>query len=91
MGDTALTRSVGSDRRYRSDWVALVLGAGLSLLPLLAVAATRPLIDAHIHYFQSGGLYTRPDVIDLGDWRTYETKIGRSAAFQDFGLMNDPS
>ncbi len=49
------------------------------------------LIDAHIHYFQSGGLYTRPDVIDLGDWRTYETKIGRSAAFQDFGLMNDPS
>lgn len=50
MGDTALTRSVGSDRRYRSDWVALVLGAGLSLLPLLAVAATRPLIDAHLHY-----------------------------------------
>ena len=25
------------------------------------------LIDAHIHYFQSGGLYTRPDVIDLRD------------------------
>ncbi|OFX79100.1 MAG: hypothetical protein A2X12_10400 [Bacteroidetes bacterium GWE2_29_8] len=23
------------------------------------------LIDAHIHFFQSGGLYTRPDIIDL--------------------------
>ena len=22
------------------------------------------LIDAHVHFFQSGGLYTRPDVID---------------------------
>jgi imidazolonepropionase-like amidohydrolase len=32
------------------------------------------LIDAHIHYFQSGGLYTRPDVIDLRAWRSYETE-----------------
>jgi imidazolonepropionase-like amidohydrolase len=32
------------------------------------------LIDAHIHYFQSGGLYTRPDVIDLRAWRPYETE-----------------
>ncbi|MCG8555267.1 MAG: hypothetical protein MJD61_08250 [Proteobacteria bacterium] len=23
------------------------------------------LIDAHIHFFQSGGLYTRPDIVDL--------------------------
>lgn len=23
------------------------------------------LIDAHVHFFQSGGLYTRPDVVDL--------------------------
>jgi imidazolonepropionase-like amidohydrolase len=33
------------------------------------------LIDAHIHYFQSGGLYTRPDVIDLRAWRPYETEM----------------
>jgi imidazolonepropionase-like amidohydrolase len=33
------------------------------------------LIDAHIHYFQSGGLYTRPDVIDLRGWRSYETEM----------------
>lgn len=30
------------------------------------------LVDAHIHIFQSGGLYTRPDVIDLRKYRPYE-------------------
>jgi imidazolonepropionase-like amidohydrolase len=38
------------------------------------------LIDAHIHYFQSGGLFTRPDVIDLRDWRPYETEMARIEA-----------
>lgn len=38
------------------------------------------LIDAHIHYFQSGGLYTRPDVIDLRAWRSYETEMARIEA-----------
>lgn len=33
------------------------------------------LIDAHIHFFQSGGLYTRPDVIDLRNVRPYEAEI----------------
>src|SRR4051812_38890444 len=32
------------------------------------------LIDAHIHFFQSGDIYTRPDVIDLRKWRPYETE-----------------
>ena len=30
------------------------------------------LIDAHVHFFQSGGVYTRPDVVDLREWRSYE-------------------
>jgi imidazolonepropionase-like amidohydrolase len=30
------------------------------------------LIDAHVHFSQSGGLYTRPDVIDLRKLRSYE-------------------
>lgn len=33
------------------------------------------LIDAHVHFFQSGGLYTRPDVIDLRKFRPYEKEI----------------
>ncbi|MBD2701342.1 amidohydrolase family protein [Spirosoma sp. BT702] len=32
------------------------------------------LIDSHIHLFQSGGLYTRPDGIDLRKYRPYETE-----------------
>ena len=33
------------------------------------------LIDAHIHLFQSGGLYTRPDAIDLRKYRPYKDEI----------------
>jgi imidazolonepropionase-like amidohydrolase len=29
------------------------------------------LIDAHVHFFQSGGLYTRPDAFDLRSLRPY--------------------
>jgi len=30
------------------------------------------LVDAHIHLFQTGGLYTRPDAIDLREFHPYE-------------------
>jgi len=33
------------------------------------------LVDAHVHFFQSGGLYTRPDVIDLRHVRPYAREI----------------
>lgn len=33
------------------------------------------LIDAHVHFGQSGGLYTRPDIIDLRKWRPYEKEL----------------
>ncbi len=33
------------------------------------------LIDAHVHFFQSGGVYTRPDVIDLRTHRAYEREL----------------
>ena len=33
------------------------------------------LIDAHVHFSQSGGLYTRPDVVDLRKWRSYEMEM----------------
>lgn len=31
--------------------------------------------DAHVHFFQSGGLYARPDVIDLRKQQPYEKEI----------------
>jgi imidazolonepropionase-like amidohydrolase len=33
------------------------------------------LIDAHVHFFQSAGLFTRPDVIDLRNRRSYAREI----------------
>jgi imidazolonepropionase-like amidohydrolase len=33
------------------------------------------LVDAHVHFFQSGGLYTRPDVIDLREVVPYQQQI----------------
>jgi len=33
------------------------------------------LIDAHVHFSQSGGLYTRPDIIDLRKWRPYDKEF----------------
>ena len=33
------------------------------------------LVDAHIHLFQSGGLYTRPDIIDLRSIRPYAEEV----------------
>ena len=37
------------------------------------------LIDAHVHFFQSGGLYARPDIIDLRDTVPYEQDVARQA------------
>ncbi|MFQ6017636.1 MAG: amidohydrolase family protein [Kiloniellaceae bacterium] len=36
------------------------------------------LIDAHVHFFQSGGLYARPDIIDLRQVRPYPQEIART-------------
>ncbi|MFK7925024.1 MAG: amidohydrolase family protein, partial [Bacteroidia bacterium] len=33
------------------------------------------LVDGHVHYFQSGGLYTRPDAIDLRAIKPYNEHI----------------
>ena len=33
------------------------------------------LIDAHVHFSQSGGLYTRPDIVDLQKRRPYEKEM----------------
>jgi imidazolonepropionase-like amidohydrolase len=33
------------------------------------------LIDGHVHFFQSGGLYTRPDIVDLRTVRPYGEEV----------------
>ena len=47
---------------------ALIIdGKGKFLMPGLT--------DAHVHFFQSGGLFTRPDVMDLRQYSDYENEI----------------
>lgn len=36
------------------------------------------LVDAHVHFFQSGGPYTRPDVIDRRDRMSYAAEVART-------------
>lgn len=36
------------------------------------------LIDAHVHFFQSGNLYTRPDVADFNAWMPYAREVERN-------------
>ncbi|NND34235.1 MAG: amidohydrolase family protein [Saprospiraceae bacterium] len=64
--DRGLISQVGTD--LQPDENVLILdGSQRFLMP--------GLIDAHIHLFQSGGLYTRPDAIDLTAYRPYEDEI----------------
>ncbi|MES2429336.1 MAG: amidohydrolase family protein [Bacteroidota bacterium] len=46
------------------DSATVINGTGKYIMP--------GLIDAHIHFFQSGGLYTRPDALDLMKIYSYE-------------------
>jgi imidazolonepropionase-like amidohydrolase len=38
------------------------------------------LVDAHVHFFQSGNLYTRPDAADFNRWMPYEKEVRRNKA-----------
>lgn len=45
----------------------LIDGSGKYLMP--------GFVDAHVHFFQSGGMYARPDAIDLRKYQPYEKEI----------------
>jgi imidazolonepropionase-like amidohydrolase len=38
------------------------------------------LIDGHVHFFQSGNLYTRPDAADFNKWMPYAREVARNKA-----------
>ena len=66
--------TIGPSKKIKDPTNAIVIdGTGKFLMP--------GMIDAHIHFFQSGGLYTRPDVVDLRKIMAYEKE-------KEFGLNN---
>jgi imidazolonepropionase-like amidohydrolase len=59
---------VGHGRQFKLPRNTTVIdGTGKYLMPGLN--------DAHVHFFQSGGLYTRPDAMDLRKYRPYKNEI----------------
>jgi imidazolonepropionase-like amidohydrolase len=57
--------AVGATKKLKAPANALVIdGTGKYLMPGMT--------DAHIHFFQSGGLYTRPDAVNLNSVSPYE-------------------
>ncbi|MGB4843250.1 MAG: amidohydrolase family protein [Ferruginibacter sp.] len=60
--------SVDKDRTYKlPDGTQVIDGSGKYLVPGFT--------DAHVHFFQSGGLYARPDVIDLRKHKPYDKQL----------------
>jgi imidazolonepropionase-like amidohydrolase len=51
------------------------LPKGLRIIDGRGRWVTPGLIDAHVHFFQSGGVYTRPDIIDLRAHRPYAREV----------------
>jgi imidazolonepropionase-like amidohydrolase len=56
-----------SQKNKSKQRVKVIDGSGKWLIPGFA--------DAHVHFFQSGGLFTRPDVIDLRKYQPYAKEI----------------
>lgn len=60
--------SVDKDRQYKLPaGTTIIDGTGKYLVPGFA--------DAHVHFFQSGGLFARPDAIDLRKFQPYNKEI----------------
>jgi imidazolonepropionase-like amidohydrolase len=53
---------------------------GALVIPLGGRSVIPGLVDGHIHLFQSGGLYTRPDAVDLRHRRPYAEEVKRVRA-----------
>lgn len=53
----------------------VAIPAGARIIDAAGAWITPGLIDAHIHFFQSGGLFTRPDAVDLRAVRPYADEI----------------
>ena len=54
-------------KKLQSSSSQVIDGSGKYLVP--------GLVDAHVHFFQSGGIYTRPDAIDLRKIKPYQEEI----------------
>ena len=60
--------SIHKDKMYKlPPGTEVIDGSGKWLSP--------GFVDAHVHFFQSGGLYARPDAIDLRKYQPYDKEL----------------
>src|SRR5688572_8908940 len=60
--------SIHKDKMYKlPPGTEVIDGSGKWLSP--------GFVDAHVHFFQSGGLYARPDAIDLRKYQAYDKEL----------------
>ena len=60
--------AMGSNVRYKlPPGTPVIDGTGKFLMP--------GLVDAHVHFFQSGGVFARPDAVDLRKYQPYHKEI----------------
>jgi imidazolonepropionase-like amidohydrolase len=53
----------------------VVLPEGANIVDVTGKWIVPGLVDAHIHFFQSAGLYTRPDIVDRRTQRSYSEEM----------------
>ncbi len=70
----ARTIAIGNDRILDIDSTSDQTYENADVIDGSGQYAIPGLIDAHIHFFQSGSLYTRPDALDLRDTVPYDTE-----------------
>lgn len=73
ISNDKIEQTGASNKIKTAAGIQIIDGTGKYLMPGMT--------DAHIHFFQSGGLYTRPDVVDLRSKVPYEKE-------KAFGLNN---
>lgn len=66
-------RAVGDARTVR-------VPAGARIVDAKGKWVVPGLVDAHVHFFQSGNLYTRPDAADFNAWMPYAKEVARNQA-----------
>lgn len=67
ISNDLISNIVSAKKIKQVEGATIIDGTGKFLIPGLT--------DAHIHFFQSGGLYTRPDAIDLRKHTPYNEEI----------------
>ena len=75
---------ISGDRiQLASSGITLELPQGAKIIDARGKWVIPGLVDAHVHFFQSGNLYTRPDVADFNAIVPYAQEVARNKARLD--------